>query len=101
MFERAGVVEPWPDQSDPGRMAITKSEADRMMFKVPTLRNVTRTAPYFHDASAATLPDAVRKMGKHQLGIDLTEHEVEAITTWLGCLDGDAPLALATRPELP
>ena len=101
MFERAGVVEPWPDQSDPGRMTITKSEADRMMFKVPTLRNVTRTAPYFHDASAATLPEAVRKMGKHQLGIDLTDREVEAITTWLGSLDGDVPATLAMRPDLP
>ena len=101
MFERAGVVEPWPDQSDPGRMAITKSEADRMMFKVPTLRNVARTAPYFHDGSAATLPEAVRKMGRHQLGVELTSREVDAITTWLRSLDGDLPAVLVTKPNLP
>ena len=47
MFERVGVVEPWPNQSDTGRMAVTKSEADRMMFKVPTLRNVAKTGAVF------------------------------------------------------
>ncbi len=100
-FERVGVVEPWPNQADPGRMAVTKNEVDRMMFKVPTLRNVAKTAPYFHDASAATLPDAVKKMGKHQLGLDLAPREIETITAWLGALSGDAPAALTARPELP
>ena len=101
MFERAGVVEPWPNQADPGRMAVTKSEQDRMMFKVPTLRNVARTAPYFHDASGADLPAAVRKMAKHQLGIELSGREVDAITAWLKALDGDLPAALAMKPALP
>jgi len=101
MFERVGVVEPWPNQTDPGRMAVTKSEADRMMFKVPTLRNVAKTAPYFHDSSAATLPEAVRKMGRHQLGIDLTVREVDSISAWLTALDGEVPAALAVAPALP
>ena len=100
-FERVGVVEAWPNQADPGRMAVTKNEVDRMMFKVPTLRNVAKTAPYFHDASAATLPEAVKKMGKHQLGLDLAPREVETITAWLTALNGDAPAALIARPELP
>jgi cytochrome c peroxidase len=82
-------------------MAVTKNDVDRMMFKVPTLRNVAKTAPYFHDASAATLPDAVKKMGKHQLGLDLAPREVETITAWLTALSGDAPAALTTKPELP
>ena len=100
-FERVGVVEPWPNQKDPGRMAVTHSAGDRMMFKVPTLRNVAKTAPYFHDGSGATLRDAVRLMGKHQLGLELTVVEVDAIATWLGALDGEVPAALAARPELP
>ena len=101
MFERVGAVEPWPNQTDPGRMAVTNSEADRMMFKVPTLRNVAKTAPYFHDSSAATLPEAVRKMGRHQLGIDLTVREVDSISAWLTALDGEVPAALAVAPALP
>lgn len=101
MFQRVGVVEPWPNQKDPGRMAVTKSPADRMMFKVPTLRNVAKTAPYFHDGSAATLHEAVRLMGKHQLGLDLSAVEIDTMAAWLTALDGEVPADLAARPELP
>ncbi len=100
-FERVGVVEAWPNQRDPGRMAVTRQAADRMTFKVPSLRNVAQTAPYFHDGSAATLPEAVRLMGKHQLGIDLSPNEIEAIVTWMGALDGKVAEAQAHAPELP
>ena len=100
-FERVGLVEPWPNQADTGRMAITHSAGDRMMFKVPTLRNVAKTAPYFHDGSGENLRDAVRLMGRHQLGLELTAEEVDAIATWLGALDGEVSPALAARPELP
>ncbi|MCX5745201.1 MAG: cytochrome-c peroxidase [Proteobacteria bacterium] len=58
MFQRAGFVKPWPNQADLGRYEITKVDADKMMFKVPTLRNIAMTAPYFHDGSGATLVDA-------------------------------------------
>jgi len=91
MYERVGVVEPWPNQTDPGRYAVTKDEGDRMMFKVPTLRNIAETAPYFHDGSAKTLDDAVRMMGKHQLGLELTPEEVSAIVVWLTSLTGRLP----------
>ena len=89
-FERVGAVEPWPNQADPGRWAVTHQEQDRMMFKVPSLRNVEKTAPYFHDASAETLEDAVRKMGTHQLGIELSPAEVTSIAAWLRALTGEA-----------
>ena len=91
MYERVGVVEPWPNQTDPGRYAVTKDEGDRMMFKVPTLRNVAETAPYFHDGSAKSLDDAVRMMGKHQLGLDLAPDETTAIVAWLKSLTGALP----------
>lgn len=87
-FERVGVVEPWPNQDDQGRFEVTKNGVDRMVFKVPSLRNVADTAPYFHDGSAATLDDAVRAMARHQLGIDLAPAEVTAIVKWLGSLSG-------------
>lgn len=90
-FEHLGVVEAWPNQSDLGRMAITQNPADRMVFKVPTLRNVAKTAPYFHDGSSADLPDAVRRMAKHQLGVELENDDVDAIVAWLGSLTGVAP----------
>ena len=76
MFERVGVVEPGPNQTDHGRQQVTKASSDAMMFKVPTLRNVAHTAPYFHDGSAANLEDAVRMMGRYQLGLEMSDTEV-------------------------
>jgi cytochrome c peroxidase len=99
-FERVGVVEPWPNQGDTGRMMITRAAADRMMFKVPTLRNVEKTAPYFHDGSVANLDDAVRAMGKHQLGLDLTSAEVGSIVIWLKSLTGELPGAYTAQDTL-
>jgi cytochrome c peroxidase len=93
MFERAGVVEPWPNGNDHGRAEVTHDAADDMMFKVPTLRNVAETAPYFHDGSASTLPGAIAMMGRHQLGLELTEPEVASIAAWMTSLTGDLPTA--------
>jgi cytochrome c peroxidase len=100
-FQKAGIVEPWPNQTDLGRQEITRIDADRLVFKVPTLRNVDRTAPYFHDGSAATLPEAVRVMGKYQLGLDLENGEVVAIVAWLKSLTGPLPRDLIAAPPLP
>ena len=101
MYQKVGVVEAWPNQSDLGRYVVTKNEADRMVFRVPTLRNVTRTAPYFHDGSAKTLPQAVKMMGKHQLGIELGEAETASIIAWLDSLTGALPTAYIEPPPLP
>jgi cytochrome c peroxidase len=92
MYERVGVVEPWPNQADLGRYMVTKDEGDRMMFKVPSLRNVAGTAPYFHDGSAKTLDDAVRMMGRHQLGLELSDDETKSIVVWLKSLTGTVVL---------
>jgi cytochrome c peroxidase len=99
MFQKAGVQEPWPNQADQGRFEVTHLEVDRMVFKVPSLRNVGLTAPYFHDGSVSRLSDAVRMMGKHQLGLDLTAGEIAAIVAWLDTLTGTQPAI--TEPELP
>lgn len=98
MYQKVGVVEPWPNQKDQGRFEVTKQDGDRMMFKVPTLRNIAETAPYFHDGSAATLEAAVAKMGRHQLGIKLADSEVAAIAAWLKSLTGKAPAELLAPP---
>lgn len=87
MFQKAGRVAPWPNQRDQGRFLITHDEADRMVFKVPSLRNAASTAPYFHDGSAATLRTAITMMGRYQLGTELAPREVAAIEAWLTALD--------------
>jgi len=101
MFQKLGLVKPWPKQSDTGRERVTKNPADRMMFKVPSLRNVTQTAPYFHDGSVASLEEAVRLMAEYELGKELTPAQVKSIVTWLGSLTGDVPRDYIRKPELP
>ncbi|MFN2376462.1 MAG: cytochrome-c peroxidase [Candidatus Binatia bacterium] len=77
--------------SDTGREQATKNPADRNMWRVPTLRNIALTAPYFHNGSVATLDEAVRVMAKIQLGKDLTEPQVADIVAFLGSLTGKFP----------
>ena len=99
MYQKLGLVVPY-ETADEGRMAVTKNEADKGFFKVPSLRNVAKTGPYFHDGSVPTLAEAITKMGKHQLGKDLTPDEVASIATFLEALTGEVP-ASAAKPELP
>jgi cytochrome c peroxidase len=101
MFEKAGVVEEWGNQNDQGRFAVSKRNADRMMFKVPSLRNVEMTAPYFHDGSGKTLDEAVQMMGRYQLGLSLTDDERGSIITWLRSLTGKLPMEYIREPQLP
>ena len=75
-------------EEDNGRFKQTKAERDRHRFKVPGLRNVELTYPYFHDGSMKTMEDAVRAMAKYQLGIDLPQQEVDKIVSFLRTLTG-------------
>lgn len=76
-------------KADLGRFNVTGKERDKFKFKVPTLRNISKTAPYFHDGSAATLEDAVQVMTRYQLGHDLEADEVASIVGFLRTLDGE------------
>jgi cytochrome c peroxidase len=100
-FQRLGIFKPWPNQVDPGRQKITKQEADRLVFKVPSLRNVTKTAPYFHDGSIPTLDQAIRQMAVHQRGSQLSDADVKSIVTWLDTLTGQIPHDYIKPPVLP
>ncbi len=100
-LERLGVKEPWPNQEDLGVFEVHGRPMDRMLFKAPSLRNVEKTAPYFHDASANTLEEAVRKMAKHQLGKELEERDVASLVAFLKSLTGELPTELIAAPELP
>lgn len=95
LYQRFGVMAPYfagtaQNKADFGRYNVTGNEDDRYVFKVPSLRNVALTAPYFHNASAATLDEAVRIMGRYQLGLDLSRHDVEHIVAFLKTLNSEA-----------
>jgi cytochrome c peroxidase len=95
MFQTFGVMADYfawrgnPTQADLGRYNVTRKEADKRVFKVPSLRNVAVTAPYFHDGSAKTLEDAVNVMFKFQLGREATVQDKELIVKFLNTLTGE------------
>lgn len=92
LFQKAGVFEELSTTENgdwEGRYKITKNINDKGVFKVPTLRNIELTAPYFHDGSAKTLKSAVETMAKSQLGTELTEQESYKIVAYLKTLTGE------------
>jgi cytochrome c peroxidase len=97
-FQKFGVVRDYwtatgsAREPDVGRFALTGDEQDRYVFRVPMLRNIARTAPYFHDGSVATLPQAVRIMASVQLDRSLSDEEVRLIVAFLESLTGDVPV---------
>ncbi len=80
---------------------MTKDPEDLYVFRVPSLRNVAMTAPYFHDGSVPTLPEAVKVMGRVQLGVTLSDPDTHDIVAFLESLTGDLPASFATIPALP
>jgi cytochrome c peroxidase len=101
MFQKIGSAKQWPDASDAGRYNVTKAEADRLMFKVPSLRNVEKTGPYFHNGKVRTLDEAIAKMADYQVGKTLTEAQVRSIATWIRSLTGEIPADYIKEPQLP
>ena len=88
-----------PGGCQPCRFAVTRDEADKYAFKVPTLRSIALTAPYFHTGSAWDLGEAIDVMAKAQLGVTLTPDETGKIAAFLGALNGDQPQVVI--PALP
>lgn len=100
-FQKLGLAEEYPGLNDPGRFEVTHDEADLKKFRVPTLRNVARTGPWFHDGSITELPEAVRRMGRYQLARHFSEREVQDLVAFLESLTGELPAALVAPPKLP
>jgi len=99
-FQKMGVLEPYKtDNPAEGVSAVTGKDADRFKFKVPTLRNVELSYPYFHDGEAETLTEAVDIMGRLQVGKEFTKDENAKIVAFLKTLTGDQPSFLL--PILP
>ncbi|HAM49801.1 MAG TPA: cytochrome-c peroxidase [Nitrospiraceae bacterium] len=106
MYQKFGIFEPYwnytkSQKIDDGRYEVTKQESDKYVFKVPMLRNVEMTAPYFHDGSVGHLEDAVWIMGKIQLGKDLTKEQKGSILSFLTSLTGTIPEDALKVPILP
>jgi len=79
---------------DLGRYNVTGRDEDKYVFKVPTLRNIELSAPYFHDAKAKTLNEAIKTMALHQLGQELDTKDVNALESFLKTLTGETPAIL-------
>lgn len=96
LYQRLGVMEDYfelrgrpPTQADLGRFNVTGRQEDKYRFKVPGLRNVALTGPYFHDGSAQSLEDAVRTMGRFQVGLPVADVQVAKLVAFLESLTGD------------
>ncbi len=103
MYQKMGLVKPYPLQ-DTGREKITGNPADKYFFKVPSLRNVEKTGPYFHDGSIKTLPEAVKIMAEHQTPSGaISDDKVTQIVTFLKSLTGELPPKeqISTPSEFP
>lgn len=86
LLQKVGVFNPYENTEDIGRQKVTGRAGDRFVFKVPSLRNVSRTAPYFHDGRVVSLADAVEKMAWMQLDRKLTPEETQLIVKFLTAL---------------
>jgi len=100
-YQKLGVAKPFPRSADPGREKVTRAPSDRGVFKVPSLRNIEKTGPYFHDGATAGLDQAVRDMGEYQLGRALTAEETTRIVDFLKVLTGTIDPEFIKPPVLP
>lgn len=96
IFRKFGIAEPYweltgSERVDEGRIEVTGEEDDRCVFKVPSLRNVEKTWPYFHDGSVATLEEALQVMAKLQIGAELSPTQLSRLAAFLGTLTGELP----------
>jgi len=114
MFTKFGVLESYWEATrkfltldkptmpvDVGKFAVTQKQEDLYVFKVPSLRNISKTYPYFHDGSVWNLEDAVQIMSKVQLGQELPKDQLEKIVAFLKSLDGEIPKDALEVPVLP
>jgi len=86
MYQKMGLMKPYKNNKDLGRFEVTKKESDKFVFKVPTLRNIALTGPYFHDGGVSSLKEAVILMGDIQLGKKITETDADKIVKFLNSL---------------
>ena len=93
LFQKMGILKKVKNTNNRylGRFNVTKDEDDKYFFKVPSLRNIEKTAPYFHNGESKTLRDAVKTMMEYQLGVNATVNEIDKIIAFLKTLNGETP----------
>jgi cytochrome c peroxidase len=101
MYQEVGIAYPWPKQKDARAPGEADAIAARLILRVPSLKNIAESAPYFHDSSTSNLEAAIRLMGHHQLGVELSNDDVNAIAAWMRSLSGDVDPAYIAVPDLP
>jgi cytochrome c peroxidase len=106
MYQKFGVTKPYWEltgskSKDEGRSAISKNEGEKYYFKVPSLRNIEKTYPYFHDGSVWDLKQAIAIMGELQLGKKLSDDQINDIEAFLKTLTGEVPESARLLPVLP
>jgi cytochrome c peroxidase len=101
MYQKVGLMKEWPNQKDQGRFDLTKNEADKMMFKVPSLRNIEKTGPYFHDGQTKDLATAVKMMAEYQLNKKLSDKDTASIIAFLKTTTAEPSAEYLKTPELP
>lgn len=100
MYQKMGVYVPYGQEKVlNGRYDVTKRERDRFVYKVPSLRNIALTAPYFHDGSVKTLKEAIVKMYEYQLGVPNKSKGVADVEAFLRTLTGEAPKILQKKAK--
>jgi cytochrome c peroxidase len=106
MYQKFGVTQPYwelthSERKDEGRKLISKNDGEQYYFKVPSLRNIDKTYPYFHDGSVWNLNEAIAIMGQLQLGKKLSESDVNDIAAFLKSMTGEVPEQARLLPVLP
>ena len=86
MYQKVGLIHPYANTNDLGRIKVTEEDSDAYRFKVPSLRNVALTWPYFHDGKAASLESAIKQMAYMQLDKKLSDEDIAALKAFLGSL---------------
>ncbi len=99
MIQKLGIEREWPNQKDLGYYRVKRLSEYKMFFRVAPLRNVEKTAPYFHDGLSSRLWQAVKLMGKHERGLDITTTEALKISEFLKTLTGEIPLEYIKKPN--
>ncbi len=105
MYQKFGIFSDYitltkSSNEDLGRYGVTNQESDKYMFKVPSLRNVTMTYPYFHDGSISNLEEAIGIMAKAELNKDLTSEQIKNIASFLNTLTGKVPEDAMIAPTI-
>ena len=101
MIIKLGIAEPWPNQKDQGHYHISKDPKHKMTFRVSPLRNIEKTAPYFHDASAKRMWSAIRTMSHYELGQYMSVEEILSIQEFFRSLTGKLPEEYIKEPKVP